>query len=97
MLTLTVAYVFATGRTVELEPTFLLSMLMSAGAVHLKCGKLLVVKGLFDQKKDLSDRLHRNALKLTSNEQSELEVNDVHIFARSDKQAPVEMQVLQEA
>ena len=82
MVTLTAAYVSATK--VPAKPLVLVSMLMSAGAVYLKCGKLLVVKGLFDQKKDLSDRLHRKAHKLTSNEQAELEVNGIDIFAALD-------------
>ena len=47
----------------------LISMLMSAGAIHFKLGKLLLYKGPLDQKNDLNQRLQCNVNELTSEEQ----------------------------
>ena len=91
MVTLTAAYVSATK--VPAKPLVLVSMLMSAGAVYLKCGKLLTVKGLLDQKKDLFERLQRNAAKLTANERTDLELNGILLNIVPRRSASVEMQV----
>ena len=91
MVTLTAAY--ATATKVPPKPLVLVSMLMSAGAVYLKCGKLLTVKGLIDQKKDLFERLQRNAAKLTANERTDLELNGILLNIVPRRSASVEMQV----
>merc|ERR1711871_797641 len=64
MVILTASWVLITDTF--LQPIVLFSMLMSAGSVYLKCGKLLAVKRFLDEKTDLAERLHRNWLKLNS-------------------------------
>ena len=47
-------------------------MMMSVGAIYLKLGKLLQVKGFLAAKKDLSGRLERKVVKLSGKEQDDV-------------------------
>ena len=92
MVVLTFMYVLAlASANVFPNKMQLVSMMMSSGMIFLKCGKVLIVKGLLDQKKDVSGRLERSAAKLSPEEQ-----NAVQYWPAANKQQAAERQQQQQ-
>ena len=90
MLSLTFAYVLRLQGTHEscVTPVFIVSMMMSAGAVYLKFGGLIYFPLLDDQKKHLEDRIARKAVNwLTAEDRSTLEQHGIRIRCSTDNNA----------
>ena len=66
----TLTFVYVMRLDGKPETMQLVSMMMSAGMVYLKCGKLLNYKNLLDDKKDLTSRIEHTMAKLTAEEQA---------------------------
>ena len=79
MLSLTFAYVLRQGAQAE-KPVFIVSMMMSAGAIYLKFGGLIYFPLLADQKKLLENRIASKAANwLSAEDRNALEQHGIRI------------------
>ena len=85
MLSLTFAYVLRQGAQAE-KPVFIVSMMMSAGAIYLKFGGLIYFPLLADQKKHLENQIASKAANwLSAEDRNALEQHGIRIkFAKAD-------------
>ena len=79
MLSLTFAYVLRQGAQAE-KPVFIVSMMMSAGAIYLKFGGLIYFPLLADQKKHLENQIASKAANwLSAEDRNALEQHGIRI------------------